>query len=105
MANNEKLRNKIVKQLNSDNARTRKKAIKNSAEIIDEEILDQLILMLHVDEKENVRKEIVNLFSKLPSLDNNLESKVISILEKVSENEPNEEFKMKAKSVLTKRKK
>ena len=103
MMNNNPKQTKILSQLNSDNANIRKRAIRKTIKIINDEIINQLILMLQVDEKEKVREQIIDLFNELPKQTDKMEKKIIAILEKVSENEPNANFRKKAKKVLKKR--
>ncbi|HUU77969.1 MAG TPA: hypothetical protein VMX55_06450 [candidate division Zixibacteria bacterium] len=100
----EKSIEKIISLLNDESAMKRRKGVKLACANINEELLEKLILILQIDEKESVRKiTLMNLIS-LKIQNKNIEQEILNILSNSSINEPNPLLRKIAKKGIEKRK-
>lgn len=90
----------LLEKLNSEKTRIRKKAIKKIPLEEDMDIINKLILIVQIDEKEVVRKEAYYALAKIYIKDNLLLSKIITILQNGCINEPKENMRKIASKAL-----
>ncbi|NHJ06037.1 MAG: hypothetical protein EAX90_14510 [Candidatus Heimdallarchaeota archaeon] len=95
---------KIISLLNDESSLKRKKGVKLACDKINEKLLDKLILILQIDEKESVRKNTLKNLIALKTKNTHLEQEILEILSNSSINEPNPILRKIAKKGIEKRK-
>lgn len=99
----ESLKKKILKKLNSERARRRKRAIKQIPLVQDQELIEYLILVVQIEEKEIVRKEAYLKLGEIPSNNKEIDKAISKALRDAVKNEPKEEMRNIAKKALENR--